>query len=131
MPWTSGFRPRYDHDMSLGEDIRRRMLVRRRQVAAERANHAREVISRVAPLFRRYGTRRVYLFGSLAKDESSPGADIDLAVQGVPPGLFFRLLGDLMMESSIPVDVIDFDDCEPFIRKRILLEGEVVYESGE
>ncbi len=73
----------------------------------------------------RYAAKRVLLFGSsLASDRE--GRDIDLAVEGVSPKDFFRYYGDLMLELSKPVDVIDLSGDSKFT-KMIRQEGIPLY----
>jgi predicted nucleotidyltransferase len=67
----------------------------------------------VAKIARRYGAAAVWLFGSSA-DERRRGRDIDLAVEGVAPGRFFRFVGDLMVSLSKPVDVIALQERSKF-----------------
>lgn len=62
-----------------------------------------------------YGARRVLLFGSAA-DPLRPGRDIDLAVEGVDPGRFFKFYGELVRRLSKPVDVIDLADDTKFVQ---------------
>ena len=64
--------------------------------------HDKEVISDCA---RRYGASSVLLFGSSIGKKSSPN-DIDLAVKGIKPSLFFRFYAELIKGLSKPVDVI-------------------------
>lgn len=62
----------------------------------------------------RYAVKRVLLFGSnLVLGRESQ--DIDLAVEGISPADFFRYYGDLMLELSKPVDVIDLSGTSKFI----------------
>jgi len=63
----------------------------------------REAILRCA---RKYHVSSVYLFGSSA-DEGGEANDIDLAVEGIVPRLFFRFYGELMRRLSKPVDLVD------------------------
>lgn len=58
---------------------------------------------------RKYGAKQILLFGSnLQLDVDA--ADIDLAVEGILPELFFRFYGDLLFELDRPVDLIDLSD---------------------
>lgn len=59
-----------------------------------------------------YGIRQAYLFGSVAR----PGrfrvrSDVDLAVEQVDAGSFFRLIAHLSRELGRPVDVVELDSC--------------------
>ena len=55
---------------------------------------------------RKYNVSSVYLFGS-STDESSEANDIDLAVKGIVPKLFFKFYGELLRNLSKPVDLVD------------------------
>jgi len=74
-----------------------------------------------------YQARRVLLFGSSALPGSNVGRDIDLAVEGIADGQFFRFWGDLMLRASKPVDVIDLSHPGKFSdivrREGVLLYG--------
>jgi predicted nucleotidyltransferase len=67
------------------------------------AQEDRDTIVRLA---REYRVARVILFGSSAAEGREPH-DIDLAVKGIEPRLFFRFYGDLLMRLSKPVDLVD------------------------
>ncbi len=58
------------------------------------------------------GIRSVYVFGS-ALDEQREPRDIDVAVEGVPPGVFFRFYANLLRRLSKPVDIVDLDVRNP------------------
>ncbi len=53
----------------------------------------------------KYGVSLVMLFGSsVERDDAN---DIDIAIKGIEPGLFFKFYGELIKRLSKPVDVID------------------------
>ncbi len=54
----------------------------------------------------KYNVLSVYLFGS-SIDENDEAKDIDLAVKGIMPKLFFKFYGELMRNLSKPVDLVD------------------------
>jgi len=66
----------------------------------------------IVELARKYGAKKVLLFGSAAT--RTEARDIDLAVQGIPPSRFFRFYGELIYSLSKPVDVVDLDSDTPF-----------------
>lgn len=79
----------------------------------------------IREISKRYAVKRVLLFGSsLVIDKES--RDIDLAVEGISPGDFFRYYGDLMLGLSKPVDVIDLSGTSKFT-KMIRQEGIPLY----
>ncbi len=79
----------------------------------------------ISVISKKYRAKRVLLFGS-SVSSSKPARDIDIAVEGIAPGDFFRYYGELMFELSKPVDVIDLSRKTKFtalVRK----EGTPVY----
>lgn len=54
---------------------------------------------------RKYNVEALYLFGSTVEDDVS--RDIDLAVKGIKPELFFKFYGELLRKLSKSVDVVD------------------------
>jgi predicted nucleotidyltransferase len=67
-----------------------------------------------------HGASRVWLFGSLAwgrpQDERS---DIDLAVEGLPPDRYYRLLSELDQLVHCPVDLVEWEAASPILRQQI------------
>ncbi len=61
---------------------------------------------KISALAQKYHVRRLLLFGSAVREDSSPH-DIDLGVEGLDPKLFYQFLGDLLCELSLPVDLVD------------------------
>ena len=57
---------------------------------------------------KKYNVSKVYLFGS-SLDQSDYN-DIDLAVYGIKPSLFFKFYGELLRNLSKPVDLIDLSE---------------------
>ncbi len=67
----------------------------------------------------------IFLFGSLATGKTSDDSDIDLAVRGCPPGKYFHLLGQLLLELEHPVDLVRLDTPDAFAR-HLEREGELL-----
>lgn len=63
----------------------------------------REIIIKCA---KKYKVSAVYLFGS-SLDEGGRCNDIDLAVKGIKPEVFFKFYGELLRSLSKPVDLVD------------------------
>lgn len=73
----------------------------------------KEIIIRIG---KKYGVKRLWLFGStLDPSPKTEPNDIDLAVEGVRPELFYRFYGDLLMELPRPVDLVDMKDGLPVV----------------
>lgn len=73
-------------------------------------------IKRATAELKAAGAREVYVFGSAAKGIQDAASDLDLAVSGLPPSLYYRMgarVSDLIGRS---VDLIDLDVDTPFTR---------------
>lgn len=74
------------------------------------------LIQRAAAELKTAGAREIYIFGSAAKGMGDVASDLDLAVCGLPPSVFYRMgarVSDLIGRS---VDLIDLDINTPFTR---------------
>ncbi|HUY12695.1 MAG TPA: nucleotidyltransferase domain-containing protein [Terriglobia bacterium] len=60
------------------------------------------------------GAREVYVFGSAAKGISGQNSDVDLAVSGLPPEVFFRAMARAARALGRPLDLVDLDEDNPF-----------------
>lgn len=74
----------------------------------------REAIQRAAEALKSFGAREVYLFGSAAADTMREGSDVDLAVSGLPPEVFFKAMGVACDALQHSLDLVDLDDDNPF-----------------
>jgi len=101
-----------------------RLAANRRLAAKARADLSRII----AALTSCYPIRRVILFGSLARGSFAPGSDIDLAVEGLPPGDFFTALAEANRLTRFWVDLKPLEELQPHFRERVLATGEIVYE---
>lgn len=82
------------------------------------------LIERAAAVLKAVGAREVYLYGSAVSDRMRPDSDVDLAVSGLPPGIFFRAMSDAESALGLPLDLIDLDEDNPFTRY-LKSEGEL------
>jgi predicted nucleotidyltransferase len=82
-------------------------------------------IDAAAELLRGLGATEVFVFGSAARGELRPGSDVDLAVSGLPPSLFFRAVSKASDILRRPADLIDLDDETPIVRY-LKASGELV-----
>jgi predicted nucleotidyltransferase len=71
---------------------------------------------------KKYKAQAVYLFGS-SLDNLNKANDIDLAVLGIPPNLFFKFYGKLLRHLSKPVDLVDLSQESLFNQ---LIKGKAV-----
>jgi len=79
----------------------------------------------IQSLSKKYKVKRVLLFGS-SLDQTSSSRDIDIAVEGISPKEFFKYYGDLLLNLSKPIDVVDLSGSSKFI-SLIKKEGELIY----
>lgn len=75
----------------------------------------------IREISKKYHATRVILFGS-SIDVGKESRDIDIAVEGIEPKDFFKYYGDLLLNISKPVDVIDLSGTSKFV-KLVLQEG--------
>jgi len=79
----------------------------------------------IQDLSRKYSVKRVLLFGS-SLDKKRTSRDIDIAIEGISPKDFFKYYGDLLLQLSNPVDVVDLEGSSKFI-SLIKKEGKLLY----
>jgi predicted nucleotidyltransferase len=97
---------------------------RDQQLAAELALHARQAAQNVADsLVARFGVTRVLLMGSLARGAFTLRSDIDLAVEGLAPGLLVDALAVAEQGCPFPIDVVPLDAVRPEMAESIRREG--------
>jgi predicted nucleotidyltransferase len=78
-----------------------------------------------------FGARRVYLFGSLAREgRFHERSDVDLAVEGIAPDRFFKAWAAAGARSNVPIELVDMDEVGETMRKLILEYGELLCDAG-
>lgn len=73
-----------------------------------------ELLVEAAAILRAAGAREVYIFGSAATGRMHGHSDVDLAVSGLPPKIFFRTMSKVSMLFDGWVDLVDLDVISPF-----------------
>jgi predicted nucleotidyltransferase len=73
-------------------------------------------IRQAAEALKAAGAKEVYLFGSAATGKLREDSDVDLAVSGLPPEVFFKAMGEAGDILKRTLDVIDLDEDTPFTR---------------
>lgn len=71
-------------------------------------------VRKAAEILMDAGAREVYLFGSGADGHVREDSDVDLAVSGLPPEIFYRAMGLAARELNLPLDIVDLDENTPF-----------------
>lgn len=85
-----------------------------------------EIRKTIAECAREFDVKAVWLFGSSLEDDSH-SRDIDLAVEGVLPELFFKFYARLFMALPKPVDLVDLSQ-DISIASIIRTKGVAIYE---
>jgi predicted nucleotidyltransferase len=73
-------------------------------------------IKKATFVLKEFGAREVYVFGSSATNSFESGADVDLAVSGLPPKVFFQAMGKAADALGCELDLVDLDDDNLFTR---------------
>jgi predicted nucleotidyltransferase len=78
----------------------------------------RRSIERAAAVLKDMGATEVYVFGSAATGTMREGSDVDLAVVGLPPGVFFSAMAGAADALGLgrELDLISLDDDNLFTR---------------
>jgi predicted nucleotidyltransferase len=85
----------------------------------------RDAIAKAATLFIGLGASQVFVFGSAVKGQLRPDSDIDMAVSGLPPRVYFSAISQASDLIGRPVDLVDLDDDSGLVRY-LLGSGELV-----
>ena len=62
------------------------------------------------------GDDEVYVFGSARKGKTRENSDVDIAVSGLPPEVFFRAMAAAHDALGRPLDLVDLDEDNAFTR---------------
>jgi predicted nucleotidyltransferase len=110
-------------------DYWRDRRVKESQYHKKLANEARQEVKQIVDfLVQSYGVQRIILFGSLTRDRFVEESDIDLAVKGLVPADYFKILAEVNRLASRWVDLKRWQDLDPYFQSRILETGEILYE---
>jgi predicted nucleotidyltransferase len=80
------------------------------------ANHISRSLEAAVAALKAAGAREVYLFGSASTGKMRPNSDVDIAVSGLPPEVFFRAMAAAHDALGRPVDLVDLDEDNGFTR---------------
>jgi predicted nucleotidyltransferase len=117
-------------DLSSYVEFHRRRYEERRERRAAAEREAREDLEAMQEVFRKTPRlRRVYLFGSLARDRFREDSDIDLAVEGLDPESYAQLCRGLRAAARREVDVVDLGQSDRGLERIIRSYGRVIYEA--
>jgi predicted nucleotidyltransferase len=72
-----------------------------------------KLIAKAAEVLKELGATAVYVFGSATTGKLRRHSDIDLAVEGLPPEVFFRAIAKTSEILNRPVDLLDLARTDP------------------
>jgi predicted nucleotidyltransferase len=84
-------------------------------------------LKKAIKIVKKFGGKKIILFGSYLENKKK-AQDIDLALQGIKPGYFFIVFGNLLKELKKNVDVINLDDIDSYFYQKIVEKGQILYE---
>jgi predicted nucleotidyltransferase len=91
--------------------------------------HIEQIKRKILPILRRYGVKRVGLFGSCVRGEMTPDSDIDILVEIDSDISLLDFVGlKLELEEALnrKVDLGEYNTIKPFLRERIMKEQEII-----
>lgn len=91
--------------------------------------HIEEIKQKILPILRRYGVKRVGLFGSCVRGELKEDSDIDILVEIEKDVSLLDFVGiKLELEEVLgrKVDLVEYSTVKPLLKERILREQVVV-----
>ena len=109
------------------EKLRKRHAVerKRRKIRSERAKHL--LLERGLVVFKKFGIRKVIVFGSVADGLCGEMSDIDVLVMPLNNSRYWDFRYELEEAVDLPIDLYtDLDD--PILVKKIISRGEILYE---
>ena len=106
----------------------RNRFARRDSESLELAARARTELAGAVEILRKYGAKRIFIFGSLCRTgRFHSGSDIDLAVEGIPLQHIIRAAADLMMFTDLPIDLKPLEELDELFCDMIKKKGELIY----
>ncbi len=99
--------------------------LRRTRFSPAGRERAQSDARRIAAFLRTEGARRVIGFGSaFAPDRRfTPGSDLDVAVEGLPPGRYFGALARAREMTPFPLDLLSLETALDYMRESVRKEG--------
>ncbi len=77
-------------------------------------------------LVEQFGIERVYLVGPLAYEKFTADMKLELALEGIPPGVYAGALGYLKQLSSFEPDLIDLQCTDPWTKRSLKEKGRLL-----
>ncbi len=109
-----------------------KLIQRRERHRRDMMRQSEEMMFRIKekgiPVFKRYGIRRVILFGSIIRQNLSKFSDLDMLVIPLENERYWDFNRELEGVLKIPLDIYTQNDDPGFVEK-IKSRGETIYEA--
>ncbi len=110
------------------EGLRQRLSRRPTKIEQVQLNTAYvEALNIAQTLVEDHGAKCVWLVGSVARRQPlRPHSDIDLAVEGMSPESYYKLVDNLQTTSGWAIDLIRLENVRPAVKSMIFSEGVIL-----
>lgn len=96
-----------------------------------KCSEMKKLIPEIKKLLVKNGARKIVVFGSFIEKRLSINSDLDIAEEGIPDHLFFKVYSELCdVCGKVKVDLIDIGETQGIFRTKIL-GGEMIYNVHE
>lgn len=118
-------------DIKRYASFHRILLENSKREQEEIIDRARNSLQDIVSVLRNKPTvTKAVIFGSLVNGTFTKGSDIDIAVEGIPPGDFFSIWREIEEKIGLEIDLIDLDPDNIPIYNVIRRTGKVIYEKS-
>ena len=87
----------------------------------------KNILSKAIEYLKSIGTNEIILFGSLAEGNYNEFSDIDLAISGISPRIYFKAVATLPLLVGKKIDLVLVDFVSKDFKTKIRKEGQTVY----
>ncbi|MHA1378612.1 MAG: nucleotidyltransferase family protein [Candidatus Helarchaeota archaeon] len=84
-------------------------------------------INKALDYLKSIGSKEIIIFGSIATKSYDESSDIDIAIKGISPRVYFKAIAELPSLIGNKVDLVLLDYISKEFEHRIRSEGELVY----
>ncbi|MFA5859499.1 MAG: nucleotidyltransferase domain-containing protein [Elusimicrobiota bacterium] len=89
-------------------------------------NIFKKELTKIVEITKEYGAKSVILFGSCVENVET-ARDIDVAVKGVKPRLFFEMYGKILDVIDSEIDLVPLENARKHFAQNIIGTGQWVY----